>query len=240
MAAHKGLRRDDLQIRRTDFAVDCKNEENAAQFKKLADLLIAALVVKHDVNRKNQYYCSDIITRTAKSICAKAAPFEFTCYDKRTQAPSHDAIWRLEMRYKTDLRYKNNITNSVPVMLTNLSKEVASLADYYEKTLLVINQQLYREFTVLQANCAEKISAYQFLAQNAERVFCRMQVENFFALLGKDEKQAFGCTKYFTNHYAHYYVSRSGFKTLIKEVRQHIKKYITSDAVFANYDDNCK
>lgn len=55
-ATHKGLKRDDLQIRRTDFAIDCKNEENAAQFKKLADMLITALVVKHDVNRKNQFF----------------------------------------------------------------------------------------------------------------------------------------------------------------------------------------
>ena len=144
------------------------------------------------------------------------------------------------MRYKTDLRYKNSATNSVPVMLNNLAKEVASLTDYYEKTMLVINKQLYREFMALQANCTEKISAYQFLAQNEGRVFCRMQVENFFMLLGKDEKQAFNCTKYFTDHYAHFYVSKSGFKSLIKEIRQHIKKCITSDAVFSNYDTNCK
>lgn len=242
-AAHKGLKRDDLQIRRTDFAIDCKNEKNAAQFKKLADLLITALVIKHDVNRKNQFICSDILTRKAKSISAKAvpSPYEFICYDKRNQSPRNDAIWRLELRYKADLRYKGSHAKcSILNMLNSLSKEVASLADYYEKTLSVLNLQLYHEYMTLQDNCTEQLSPYQFLVQNTERVFCRMQVENFFALLGKDGKQANNCAKYFSDHYCHFYVSKNGFKLLIKEIRNHIKNYITSDAVFANYDVNCK
>ena len=145
-ASRKGLERNDLQIRRTDFAIDCKNEKNAAQFKKLADMLITALVIKHDVNRKNQFICSDILTRKAKSISAKAipSPYEFICYDKRNQSPRNDTIWRLELRYKADLRYKSSKAKSrILDMLNSLSKEVASLADYYEKTLSVLNLQLY-------------------------------------------------------------------------------------------------
>lgn len=240
-AAHKGMRRDDLQIRRTDFALDCKKEENAAQFKKMSDMLITALVIKHNISRKNQYWGSDIIERKAKSISAKAAPFEFICYDKRNQSPRNDTLWRLELRYKADLRRKgSNAPNSIPAMLNELSKEVASLVDYYEKTLSVLNLQLYREYMELQENCTEQLSPYQFLVQNTDRVFCRMQVENFFAILGKDGKQASNCAKYFSDHYCHLYVSKNGFKLLIKEIRNHIKNYITSNAVFVNYNENCK
>lgn len=240
-ASHKGLDRSDLQIRRTDFALDCKNEENTAQFKKLADMLITALVVKHDVSRKNQYCCTDIIERKPKSIAAKAAPFEFICYDKRTQSPRNDTLWRLELRYKADLRRKSSCAlNNISSMLNSLSKEVASLIDYYEKTLSVLNLQLYHEYMTLQDNCTEQLSPYQFLVQNTDRVFCRMQVENFFMLLGRDEKQARNCADYFSGHCAHSYVSKSSFKSLIKQIRSNIKKYVTSDAVFANYDVNCK
>ena len=55
-------------------------------------------------------------------------------YDKRTQSPRNDIVWRLELRYKADLRNKgSNVENSIPVMLSSLSKEVALLADYYRR-----------------------------------------------------------------------------------------------------------
>lgn len=239
-ALHNGFKRTDLNIKRVDFAIDCKTKGNAAIFKKLSELLITSLVVKHGTNRKDQYYCSDIIERRPKSIAAKAIPFEFTCYDKQTQSPRNETIMRLELRYKADLRYKGDHSNSIPSMLKNLSKEVASLANYYEKTLFVLSLQLYNEFMELQNNCIEQLSPYQFLAQNTDRVFSRMQVENFFVLIGKDEKQANNCTKYFSDHFGHFYVNKSSYKLLIKQIRKHIKNYITSNAVFADYSVNCK
>lgn len=223
-----------VSISRVDFAFDCFNPSTAAVFKKLSDLLITALVVKHNISRKDQYCTTDIIRRKPKSICARTKPkhFEFTCYDKETQLPEREALWRLELRYLKHFRKKDENQKTVRDMLMEIADEIQSLKKWRLQTQEVLAKELAQQFFELQQTTAETLNANQFIAQNGERFFSREQIRSFLRLIGYSEKIAWNGAKNFSDRYKHLYINGNQFNNFIDMLIMQIKKYINNDAQF--------
>ncbi len=229
-ASEKGYCQSDIHVSRIDFAVDHKDPQNAAFFKKLSDLLITSFVVKHKVTAKAQYYTTDIIHRTPKSICATAKPFEVTCYNKHIQSPQADAIWRFEMRYFKDLRHKKHIETAVKDMLLLLSEELNSLKEYYYATIETLTAELSKAYQALQEKSKDKINVNQFITQNADRFFSRKQIELFFTLLEYEENSAKNAANNYSDRVSHLYVNKTSYVRFIDMLQIQIQAYIQNDA----------
>lgn len=228
-ASEKGFTQNDINISRVDFAIDSTDPQEAATFKKAADLLITAFVVKHNISMKNQYYTTDIIRRSPKAICATCKPFEITCYNKQIQLSKANAIWRLELRYFRDFRHNINQEN-VQNMLLGINNEINSLKEYYSQTLDVLNAELFGEYMILQKKCKGKAKITQFIAQNADRFFTRNQIELFYTMMGRSEKSARIAANNFSDEFAHLYIKKPLYEDFIDMVKMQIQQYIQKDA----------
>lgn len=216
-----------IRYTRADFAIDCINENEAAMFKKFADLLISTFVLKNRIKRKDQFFTSDIIKRRPKLIGATHKPFDFTCYSKAIQNPSSNVFWRLELRYKTDLRRKEMNLMTIEKMLAAIQTEIKSLSAFYDETINKYACQLAHEFLNLQGQCKEKLSPYQFLSINEDRVFARDQVRQFFKAIGTTNELTEHKIKHFTDYYKNrLFVSKTNYKKFLSAIVNEISNYM--------------
>jgi len=66
-AGQHGLVRDDIRIKRVDYALDCRRDDDAALFKKLSDLLIACFCIHAEVDDYGSYWGESFLTMRPKN-----------------------------------------------------------------------------------------------------------------------------------------------------------------------------
>ena len=239
-ANRAGFARDDLDIMRVDFAVDHYGEgEEADRFQKLCDLLIAAFIVKHDIQPKHQHWSETIITRAPKSNKATWESVTIERYNKAIQQPEHGALWRFELRYSRDKKHPDKEQpTEVKKMLEALIEELNSLPKFYTAAQKQMNEALLAQYDRLCAESRDDIRVYQFLHQNNDRIFSRAQVRQFFAGLGLEKGKCEEKANSFSSRKRHLYISKQQFESFTEYLAFSIKRWYTNDPCFDDFLKN--
>lgn len=234
-ANEAGFEREDIEIMRTDFAIDYYDGEGADYFQKLCDLMIAAFVVRHDVGEKHQHWSETIITRAPKSNKATWGQITLERYNKAIQQPEHGALWRLEMRYKRDDKHpEREQLSSVEDMLEAITEELRGLPAYYEAAQKEMNSALLTKLDRLQIGSTDILKVNQYLYQNNDRIFSRAQVRQFFERLGAGEKSK-DCANRYSRRYEHLYISKGQFEQFIEYLLSEVQKWVNNDPSFFDF-----
>lgn len=234
------LQRDDVKVTRADFALDCFAEEDAAVFRKLCDLMIAAFCVRHDIECKHQYWGETIISMQPKNCKAVHGQIAMERYNKSLQQPSNGAIWRTELRFTKDTKHpEKEQPQTIQAMLEALTDELCGLPAFYEEAQERLNDALFARYTALQNGSEDHIKINQFLYQNNDRVFSRAQVRDFFLRLGvTDNKRRTDCADNYSRRYAHLYTSKAQFTLFIEWVISEVEKWVTNDPFWTRKNDD--
>ena len=227
-AEQHGFVRDDIRIKRLDYALDCHRDDDAALFKKLCDLLIGCFSVHREVDDYGSYFGETFLTMRPKNnkAIAKKRDFVFERYSKYIESPDHGAIWRTELRYT----YPRKTTGDPLTALNKIVDELKVLPAYIEAAEAELNANLYRDFQEKQARSGEALSVAQYILENDGRFFSHRQVRRFYALvhgINEDAAESRACG-YIRGH-KHLFVSKGQFRNFIKTIITSIQNYVGSD-----------
>lgn len=227
--------RDDLEIRRADFALDCFAEDDAPMFRKLCDLLIIAFCVRHGIEDKHQYWGETIVSMKPKNSKAVWGQIAMERYNKSIQQSGNGALWRMELRFSKDTKHpEREQPQTIQDMLEALADELRGLPEFYEEAQERLNDALFARYTTLQSGCKDKLKIYPFLYQNNERVFSRSQVKKFLYLTGTQErKRVLSGEKHYSRYYKdQIYISRGRFAEFVEWVIFELEKWVKNPPIW--------
>ena len=219
-----------MTFTRVDFAVDYPDTENADVFRKMCDLLVAALIVKDNVSKKNQYYGSTLITREHKNAKASGKYIEIERYNKAIQKPGSGILWRLELRYIGNKKCEESEQiNDIVQMLEVIAEELINLKKYRVDVLEKMNEALYRDYQKLQKNKGDgHINLTQFMIENEDRIFSGKQLSRL--------AQRIGAGKRFGNNFGkrnkHIYITEKAYISFIDSLVESIEKWVHREPTF--------
>ena len=220
--------REDLTASRIDFTIDYVDDGQADLFEKLCHALICCHIIKHETPLKGQYRGFGVIKRTSKNCKSTDShgPTELEIYDKKTQLPSLGVRWRFEIRFIRSFARKSDAQNYREMLLA-LRDELKSLVDFYGAAQTALNDALVEEFLELQSNSEKKLSPYQFLLMNNDRVFRRTQCRDFMKKLfpDADESSINSFVKHFPERYTHLFIEEHKLRKFVDDLANQIDQY---------------
>lgn len=233
-AQTQGFKRDDIDITRADFTLDCYDESAAPLFRKLCDLTIAAFIVRHEISDKHQYWGETTISRRPKNNKAVWGQIELERYNKNTQQPGHGALWRMELRYSKDTKHPDREQpEEMRGMLEALIEELNGLPAYYGAVQEQMNAALLERYEEMRQGSASSIEKNQFLQENNDRIFSRAQVRQFFKETGvNDIKKQRNFANNYSKRHEHLYINKEKFSSFIFCITEEIQKWVRSDPFF--------
>jgi len=223
-AEQHGFVRDDIRIKRLDYALDCFRDDDAALFKKLCDLLIGCFSVHREVDDYGSYFGETFLTMRPKNnkATSKKRDFVFERYAKHIESPDHGAIWRTELRYT----FPRKTTGDPLTALNKIVDELKSLPAFIEAAEDTINESMLRDYNEKQSRSANKIHPNQYILQNDDRFFSHRQVRKFIALAsGVGEAVAESRAREYIGSNVHLFITKEQFKMFVKAIIASIKKY---------------
>jgi len=233
-AQRSGFKRDDIDITRVDFTLDCNDADAAPLFRKLCDLTIAAFIVRHEISNKHQYWGETTVSRLPKNNKAVWGQIELERYNKSIQQPEHGALWRMEIRYSKNMKHPDRAQpEDMRGMLEALIEELNGLPAYYEAVQERMNAALLEQYVEMQRGSTSNIKVNQFLQQNNDRIFSRSQVRHFFKSIGvQNLKKQKGCANNYSDRYAHLYIGKKEFCNFISWIIEEIQTWVKNDVYF--------
>lgn len=219
-----GIKKDELIIRRVDFALNNSEPDNFQQLAKLHRFMIACIVTRYAVS--NSYETVDLISRDVMSLSAKRSSFQVENYDKAKQSNGYsDFKNRLELRSlrlmpKADIRelFVDKWLND------RLGK---SLADAnIKKTLMKINNELLKKWRADQERTKKNrryTGVQSFLLAWQDVIFSTMQMRELLRLIGV--RNAENARKNFKKNHKIEYVCKEDIKKSMKEMKKAINSY---------------
>lgn len=220
--------RDDLEVTRADFALDCFADDDAPLFRKLCDLVIIAFCVRHGIEEKHQYWGETITTMKPKNCKAVWGQFAMERYNKGIQQSGNGAIWRMELRFIKDSKHpEREQPQTIQDMLEALADELHGLPAFYEEAQKRLNDALSAKYARLQNSSKKKLNFYQYLHQNSEKVFSRAQVKGFLRLMGVSSRNnILDKEKYFSRNYKPLYISKERFTAFVEWIISELEKWV--------------
>lgn len=229
-ASNANYDRDDAEVRRVDFALDCFSEDDAPIFRKLCDLVIIAFCVRHGIEEKHQYLGETITTGKPKNCKADWGQLTIERYNKSIQQSGNGAIWRMELRYIKDKRRKRQKRQqTLRDMLEALADELRGIPAFYEEAQERLNDALYSRYQSIQRGTRDKIKINQFLYQNSERVFSCEQIRGFYSKIGVQGKKLKNAVKNYNSRHDHLYISKAQFTEFVEWIVSELEKWIKND-----------
>lgn len=232
-ADSNGFECEDLKASRIDFTIDYIDDGRAELFEKLCHALICCHIVKHETPLKGQYRGFGVIKRTSKNCKSTDShgPTELEIYDKKTQLPSLGIRWRFEARFIRSFARKSDALDYRGMLLA-LRDELKSLPDFYADAQAALNNALVEEFQELQSKSEKRLSPYQFLLMNNDRVFMRTQCRDFFKALfpDADESSLNSFAKHFPERNMHLFIEKHKLRKFVADLADQIDRYTNCGA----------
>ena len=231
----EGMIGGEMVFMRVDFAIDYRDADTQAAFRKLCDMLIIALVVKDGISRKNQQWTTTLVSREKKSAKATGEHIEIERYRKDIQKPGSDVIWRLELRYiGNNAHKKHEQVNSVENMLEAIKAELQGLKTCKRKVEDAMNEALFEEYKSLEERKGDgRINKTQFVLQNDDRIFSGQQLNRLARTMGAGKNYS----KYYGRNNDHLYITNNEYIMFIDSVIDCIEKWVNNTPTFTTCEN---
>lgn len=110
---------------------------------------------------------------------------ELILYNKAIQQESDGALWRFEIRFMYEDRFKGIADKSSPVeALQILSNNIWDLRQYYYEAISKLTECMIRDFKEYRSAYPAEANCYQYLLINRDRLFLASQVKDFLEGIG--------------------------------------------------------
>lgn len=240
-AQSESIRASDMCIGRCDYAFDSTNKQTVDIFVKVASLVYFAFLTKHQPRKtdRKRFEIADDFTFTGYLGRKKGYAIQIDLYDKQTQKPKSDTLWRFEIRYIETSRNRHK-SEDAKGMLEAIITELESLKSYYHQAQDRLSFNLAQHFNRLQQGTQKRLSKNQHLFTYNDRVFSRYMIKKFFKLVltDADEQTCDRRTNDFSDEYDHLFISQKEFEAFINEMISNIQHYIeypTNGVLFPQY-----
>lgn len=226
----EGLNREEVDVRRIDFAINFIHMLTAEHYHRLSQALIHGFISAKHIKPKEQYWGYSVSTMQEKNLKAKWRRIEFELYYKQIQDPLNQAIWRLELRYGVDWQRNKRKAETPLQMLEKLKAEVLTLK----------NEQVFQTFTHEQNIClladfkkkyGDKVKPSTinlYVSENRLRFFSTEQLQEFFFMLSFDSKHA--VRNYRTRHKGHDFITCEEYCNFVQLIVDIITDWIENEA----------